>query len=86
MARTHRIAQPPTLAVFLPWGIQQELVVGSYAAKLIKIKTANQLQSNKMQKSKKIIHLLGCSSIMPKGSNSGLFGKERCKFLPNRFI
>jgi len=23
----HRTAQPPTLAVFLPWGIQQELVV-----------------------------------------------------------
>jgi len=26
-ARAHRTAQPPALAVFLPWGIQQELVV-----------------------------------------------------------
>ncbi|MBK8955483.1 MAG: hypothetical protein IPM34_08005 [Saprospiraceae bacterium] len=33
--RAHRTAQPHTLAAFLPWGIQRELVVNSYAAKII---------------------------------------------------
>jgi len=34
---TYRTAQPFTLAAFLPWGIQQELVVGDLpGAKVVK--------------------------------------------------